>query len=536
MTAAAGNPAEFDAPIAANCKQHSEMEWNAMYPHIVRLYLGEQRTLDEVMQIMETRYNFNATESMYKKRIARWQLHKYRRRKRLGPGREDLIPTAAAGVADSQTAGRHAVFPIILRRANSNHDAATLLSQPADVDIDQSARILLANMQRLTFMHQAPAPAADVPVAIAPSGILAVTQLYVTFWLGSTLFARGQGRLAGKAVRKAFLMLEDIIKNAHFGLDWLLLDLLYDFVTRDQEALYMTLVSHLANVAAIMLPRHHPVNLIADQLLRYGREQGGDLGTLLQRAYFSKLDAVQSDPEVRAAMTAQNRRVRELLSAEASRYDMDHVKLVIEGIKATHYELENQKGWTQAQSRRRSRSTPSPPPPKRPPSSSPSRPPSSASAFAPSSSITTATKRGDNSLLPEFIRERTQRSLSRMQTRRDALTLCVADRMFFSEYTPELGEVYTLKARTYAHQRRGERESAIRVQREMLDVMRHKTAMDVWGIIRELWALERMLQTMDEDTDVGVDVEAVRDEIEMIRAEVDEKARALLADIPDDTP
>ncbi|KAK5626377.1 hypothetical protein RRF57_002092 [Xylaria bambusicola] len=69
-----------------------------------------------------------------------------------------------------------------MHRAN----AAALPSRPADIELDQAARILLANMQLLTFMHMAPAPSTDEAAALAPSEILAVTQLYVTFWLGST--------------------------------------------------------------------------------------------------------------------------------------------------------------------------------------------------------------------------------------------------------------------------------------------------------------------------------------------------------------
>ncbi|GAW13964.1 hypothetical protein ANO14919_033560 [Xylariales sp. No.14919] len=529
--AAGGSQAEHDRIVGGAGKQHTEREWNAMYPHIVRLYLGEQRILEEVMQIMETRYNFKATQSMYKKRIGRWQLHKYRRRKR--PDQE-RAHSGEAGVEGIQIARRHdvALVPIVPRTS-----AATLPTQLTDVEIDQAAKILLSNMRQLTFMHKAPerggAGAAEA-VGLAPSGILAVSQLYVTFSLGSTLFAKGQGRLAGKAVRKAFLMLEDIIKNAHFGLDWLLLDLLYDFVTRGQEALYATLVAHLANVAGIVLPRHHPVNLIADQLLRYGRDDRGDVGTLLQRAYFSKVDAVQSDPEVRATLAAQNRRVREVLIPDNPPENMDEeISLVIQGIKATHYEVESQKGWAQKKRRR--------PQPKKPPSppssSSPSSSSSSSSSSSPSpppppppfspvpSFASISSAKHDNVLLPDFIQERTRRSLKRM-AKPDPLTLGVADRLYFSEYSPELGEIYKLKARTYAHQRYGEWRAAARLQREMLAVMREKTAMDFWGIIRELWALEKLL----------VKTGAEAHELEAVRVEANERARALLDDIPDDAP
>ncbi|KAF2972770.1 hypothetical protein GQX73_g756 [Xylaria multiplex] len=524
-----------------NSRQHTDKEWNAVYPHIVRLYLGEQRILEEVMQIMETRFGFKATyeyshpfhsplypletaqgvnetnkrenrisQSMYKKRIGRWQLHKYRRRKCLNSKQ------AGSRLQGDHTTRRHNVAPIIPRTS-----AVTLPTHLPDIEIDQAAKILLSNMRQLTFMHKGPDRGAAEFVGLAPSGILAVTQLYVTFSLGSTLFVKGQGKLAGKAVRKAFLMLEDIIKNAHFGLDWLLLDLLYDFVTRGQEALYATLVAHLANVADILLPRSHPVNLIANQLLRYGRDGGGDVGTLLQRAYFSKVDAVQSDPEVRATLAAQNRRVREVLIPDDPPEDLDQeIGLIIRGIKATHYELESQKGWVRTKKKKAKK-----PQPKRPPSPLPSSPssPSPPPAF-PIPTFATLVK-NDNVLLPEFIEERRMRSLKRME-QPDPLTLGVADRLYFSEYSPELGEIYKLKARTYAHQRYGEWAAAVRLQKEMLAVMREKTAMDFWGIIRELWALEKLLQKMG----------AKLYETEAIRAEADERARALLADIPDDAP
>ncbi|KAI1429845.1 Clr5 domain-containing protein [Xylaria sp. FL1777] len=528
MTAVVEIEAESDQPVASgsgavsSSKQHTAKEWNAMYPHIVRLYIHEQRILEDVMQIMETRYNFKATQSMYKKRIGRWQLHKYKRRKRSSPDKADT--TTAAESKEIQLVGRHHIVPIVRRTS-----AVTVPTRLLDIEIDRAAQILLSNMRRLTFMQKGPDAPFEVALALAPSGILAVTQLYVTFWLASTLFAKGRGRLAGKAVRMAFLMLEDIIKNAHFGLDWLLLDLLYDFVTRGQEALYTTLVAHLANVAAIVLPRHHPLNLIAAQLLRY---EGADVGTLLQRAYFSKVDAVQSDPEVRATLAAQNRRVREVLIPDEPRTDVDReISLVIQGIKATHYELESQKGWTERRRRRMQRKPqqrmPSPPPSYSSPSSSSSSPSSSSSTSPPPSPMPSFSAKNDNLLLPEFIEERTRRSLARMEKKPDALTLGVADRLYFSEYNPEFGEVYKLKARAYAAQRCGEWGSAVRLQRQLLDVQREKTGMDVWGIIRELWALERLLLTRT-DPDLQ--------EIQAIRAEVDERATALLADIPDDAP
>ncbi|KAI8631356.1 hypothetical protein F5Y19DRAFT_27788 [Xylariaceae sp. FL1651] len=539
-------------------KQHTEKEWDMMYPHIIRLYLGEQLILGEVMRIMETRYNFRATQSMYKKRISKWQLHKYKRRNRPSPDQAHTTTAeeggSAAAPGGTYTARRQGVM-LIARRASSG---GTLPPQLTDVAIDQAAKTLLASMRRLTLMHKSPTTTtqdataaphpAEVEVGLAPSGILAISQLYVTFSLGSTLFAKGQGQLAGKAVRKAFLMLEDIIRHAHFGLDWVLLDLLYDFVTRGQDALYATFMAHLANVADAVLPRHHPLHRIADQLLRYGSDGGGDVGTLLQRAYFSQVDAVQADPEVRAALSAQNRRVREVLIPDELPEVMDEeLKLVVQGIRATHHELESQKEWGQEEEKKkkhkkmaqtttmRRRKPPSPPSPSSPatPHSFSTPPPSPALSFASSSG---SSAKNDNVTLPKFIEERTRRSLRRMEKKPDPLTLGIADRLYFSEYSPELVEVYKRKARAYEHQRRGEWAAAVRQQREMLDVMREKTALDYWGIIRELWALEKLLRKAGAGAVEEEEQHLLELELEAVRAEADERARALLADIPDDAP
>lgn len=406
-------------------------------------------------------------------------------------------------------------------------------------------------------------------VGLAPSGIMAVTQMYVTFTLGSALFSRGQGRLAGKAVRRAFLILEDVVRDSHFGLDWMLLDLLYDFVTRGQHALYTTLVAHLANVAAALLAPHHPISLIADQLRRYGAE-GRDVATLLQRAFYSKIDAVQSDADARAALAAQNRRVGQLLlpgGAGAAKMMDPEMRLVIQGIQATHYELEMQKGSVrgntktkkkkkhpeqhpQYQQHRKPQNPPSPPFSSSPSSSSSSsssrsppttspRLPSPTPSFTNDPSHPPDPTKTETTLLPTFIESRTRRSLHRMPaTNPDALTLRVADRLFFSEYTPELGTIYKLKGRAWDLQRRGLWAEAVVAQRDLLAAMREKTALDVWGIIRELWALERLLlllRVRDGDRDREGDG-AIAAELEDIAVEVDFRARGLLDDIPDDAP
>ncbi|KAI0155319.1 Clr5 domain-containing protein [Xylariaceae sp. FL1272] len=478
-------------------QQYSEKEWDAMYPHIVRLYLGEQLTLGEVMRIMEVRHHFKATQSMYKKRISKWQLHKYKRR-----ARSVAEPTPSIETADSPAARRTSS---IARRPPS----ASLPPQVAKLETDSTVQALLTNMRRLSLMHNAPirnppGVQPDSEVGLTPSGIIGVSQLYLAFALGSTLFARGHGQLAGKAVRKAFLMLEDIIKNAHFGLDWVIIDLLYDFASRGQHELFSAFVAHLANLAHVLLPHHHPLHQIAEQLLRYGNDERGDIITLLQRVYYHQIDAVQSDPEVRELMISQNRPVRDALMTQEN-LDAD-TALVIRGIRAMQDEIERQKALSSPSS----------------PASSPGRSPPSTTVF----SHTGDSEGRDMMLLPKFVKERVKRSMARMNDNPDPLVLGVADRLYFTEYSPDLVDLYKLKGTVRQSELEGDWFGAIQAQRVFIGIIKDKWAADQLCLIRELWALMRLLES------AGVE----QAQIDAVNFEALEVARDLLKDIPDDAP
>lgn len=45
----------------AAAKSHSRSDWNRHRPTIQRLYIDEDKTLREVMEVMEKQYNFVAT-------------------------------------------------------------------------------------------------------------------------------------------------------------------------------------------------------------------------------------------------------------------------------------------------------------------------------------------------------------------------------------------------------------------------------------------------------------------------------------------
>jgi hypothetical protein len=47
--------------MSTTATQHTELEWAAVYPHILRLYVHERRKLRYVVTFMEQKYNFLAT-------------------------------------------------------------------------------------------------------------------------------------------------------------------------------------------------------------------------------------------------------------------------------------------------------------------------------------------------------------------------------------------------------------------------------------------------------------------------------------------
>ena len=63
--------------IPLSQKVPTSEEWDFYRSTIIRLYRDEERALKDVMQIMRTRYHFNATIKMYKDRLAAWDVRKY---------------------------------------------------------------------------------------------------------------------------------------------------------------------------------------------------------------------------------------------------------------------------------------------------------------------------------------------------------------------------------------------------------------------------------------------------------------------------
>lgn len=55
------SPSVSTGPTKRELRQYSEDEWDAVAPHIKRMYITERRHLHEVVQLMRRQHGFNAT-------------------------------------------------------------------------------------------------------------------------------------------------------------------------------------------------------------------------------------------------------------------------------------------------------------------------------------------------------------------------------------------------------------------------------------------------------------------------------------------
>lgn len=70
-------PASPADPVQSKQNTPTKEDWELHRPTIIHLYMDEDCTLPDVMQLMQTKHNFKATTKMYKSRFAAWHVCKY---------------------------------------------------------------------------------------------------------------------------------------------------------------------------------------------------------------------------------------------------------------------------------------------------------------------------------------------------------------------------------------------------------------------------------------------------------------------------
>lgn len=89
-----------------------------------------------------------------------------------------------------------------------------------------------------------------------------------TFRLVIDLLEDGHGRLAGRMVRKAFLLMENMLALEAPALIWNLLEIMHNMVTLRNLQLFQILLNHLARLAEDTMTQKHPLRLILGGLQR----------------------------------------------------------------------------------------------------------------------------------------------------------------------------------------------------------------------------------------------------------------------------
>ena len=91
-------------------------------------------------------------------------------------------------------------------------------------------------------------------------------QTSFTFKLVSDLLDRGHGTLAGKMLRKAFLLAEDILTLEGPVLIWNLLEIMYHMVKLRHEQLFQILLAHLSALVNGRMSKAHPLSAMLHKL------------------------------------------------------------------------------------------------------------------------------------------------------------------------------------------------------------------------------------------------------------------------------
>ena len=91
-------------------------------------------------------------------------------------------------------------------------------------------------------------------------------EMNFTFKLVIDMLNRGQGRLAGRLARKAFLLLEEMLKLDGPALVWNLLEIMHHMVKANHLQLFRGMLAHLMALVEGQMPKTHPLPAILESL------------------------------------------------------------------------------------------------------------------------------------------------------------------------------------------------------------------------------------------------------------------------------
>ncbi|KAL7945856.1 Clr5 domain-containing protein [Trichoderma barbatum] len=281
-------------------KEHTEKEWAARKDLIEALYIGDNRKLNEIMAIMETKYGFAATEQMYKKRFKKWNIRKRAYRK---SAVETKVPTPASTPTSTTSFSTESkqddddVEEIPRTPETPVVTGLDLVPNPqfkplADLEFVLNG-VMSWSSGKLDSYHIASDPMSQYLATPNQPPIQDSRTMYRTFELVFDLWSYGKGDLAGMAARKGFYVMEFVLAEDHPDLLWHMLDTIYDMIDRGHLQLLSMFIRHALVLARSRFAETHPLIRILQQLLAcdYQTEQGRQfICYLLRQAWLRNVD------------------------------------------------------------------------------------------------------------------------------------------------------------------------------------------------------------------------------------------------------
>ncbi|EPE32440.1 hypothetical protein GLAREA_07573 [Glarea lozoyensis ATCC 20868] len=251
-----GEPVTLIVSRPHSAQVYDESEWATAYPEIERLYIRERRKLRYIIQFMEKKHGFKATEQMYKKRFAKWGFQKSTRR----------------STTDVQRLSRR------LERCRNSKSHSPVVGEPCSILMlplglgpNDSLKLMFFTSVRtwsVAFFDGLQTIRQRAPLTVEAQ------EISFAFKLSIDLLNRGHGMLAGRTIRKAFLLIEDLFTLESPALIWNLLEIMYNMVLLNHRQLFQMLLVHLIALAKnYRMPEAHPLSTMLQALWRLAEDR-----------------------------------------------------------------------------------------------------------------------------------------------------------------------------------------------------------------------------------------------------------------------
>ncbi|KAH8691665.1 hypothetical protein BGW36DRAFT_400889 [Talaromyces proteolyticus] len=257
-----------------------------MYPHIRRLYVYERRTLRYVIAHIREKYNFQATPQMYKKRFTKWGFYKNTRRARVNS-------TSPRSTEPSDVIWQ----PQLTLMPTLNRTDMSILIFLTNIRTWCSAFFETARESHLDFLEGTSRLSLLLPYKQTVS--YDQEQISASFRLVADLLVRGQGHLAGRLARKAFLQIEHMLQLEGPPFIWNLLEILHNIMYLKQGRLFSMLIIHLMSLAQCHYPENHSIVQLLQSLWHISKSSENDfiqlLPAILERGWLLNADILFSN-------------------------------------------------------------------------------------------------------------------------------------------------------------------------------------------------------------------------------------------------